>query len=50
VTLLLYKELIVDYRKRRDEHTPIQIDEAVVERVESFMFLGVHITKDTNTL
>jgi hypothetical protein len=31
----------VDYRKRR---TPILIDEAVVEQVERFKFLGVHIT------
>ena len=40
------KVLIVDYRKRRAEHTPIHIDRAVVERVESFKFAGVHITKD----
>jgi hypothetical protein len=38
------KELIVDYRKKREEHTPIHINGAVVERVESFKFLGVHIT------
>ena len=38
------KELIVDYRKRRLEQDPINIDGAVVERVESFKFLGVHIT------
>jgi hypothetical protein len=37
-------EMIVDYRKRRTEHAPILIDGAVVEQVESFMFLGVHIT------
>ena len=36
------KELIVDYRKRRTEHAPIHIDRAVVERVESFKFFGVH--------
>ncbi|KAM9399687.1 uncharacterized protein ACWYII_031767 [Salvelinus alpinus] len=36
--------MIVDYRKRRTEHAPILIDEAVVEQVESFKFLGVHIT------
>ena len=34
------KEMIVDYRIRRTEHTPILI----VEQVESFKFLGVHIT------
>ena len=38
------KELIVDYRKRRAEQDPININGAVVERVESFKFLGVHIT------
>ncbi|XP_064869722.1 protein Niban 1-like [Oncorhynchus nerka] len=36
--------MIVDYRKRRAEHAPIHIDKAVVEQVESFKFLGVHIT------
>jgi hypothetical protein len=30
------KEMIVDYRKRRTEHTHILIDRAVVEQVESF--------------
>ena len=29
-------EMIVDYRKRRNEHAPILIDGAVVEQVESF--------------
>ena len=38
------KEIIVDYRKRRTEHAPLLIDGAVVEQVESFKFLGVHIT------
>ena len=37
------KELIVDYRKRRAEQAPININGAVVELVESFKFLGVHI-------
>ena len=36
--------MIVDYRKIRTEHAPILIDRAVVELVESFKFLGVHIT------
>ena len=40
------KELIVDYRKWRAEQAPIHIDRAVVERVNSFKFLNVHITKD----
>ena len=38
------KEMIVDYSKRRAEHAPILIDWAVVEQVESFKFLGAHIT------
>ena len=48
--------MIVDYRKRRTEHAPILIDGAVVEQIESFKFLGVHInnklewSKHTKTL
>ena len=38
------KKIIVDYRKRRTEHAPILINGAVVEQVESFKFLTVHIT------
>ena len=38
------KEMIVDYRKKRTDHDPILIDGAVVEQVESFKFLDVHIT------
>ena len=38
------KEMIVDYRKRRAEQAPINIDGAVVERVVSFKFFAVHIT------
>ena len=34
------KELIVDYRKRWAEQAPINIDRAVVERVESFKKRG----------
>ena len=37
------KELIVHYRKRSAEPAPLHIDRAVVERVESFKFLGVDI-------
>ena len=40
------KGMIVDYRKMRAEHSPILIDGAVVEQVESFKFLCVHITKE----
>ena len=38
------KEIIVDYSKRRTEHAPILINGAVVEQIESFKFLVVHIT------
>ena len=38
------KGMIVDYRKRKAEHAPILINGAVVEQVESFKSLGVHIT------
>ena len=34
----------VDYRKKRPEHAPILIDGAAMEQVESFKYLGVHIT------
>ena len=34
----------MDNRKRRAKHAPIRIDRAAVEQVESFKFLGVHIT------
>jgi hypothetical protein len=34
------KEMIVDFR----EHPPIHIDGTVVEKMESFKFLSVHIT------
>ena len=38
------KEMIVDYRRKRTNLTPILIDGVVVEQVEIFKFLGVHIT------
>ena len=50
------KGLIVDYKKRRAEQAPINIDRAEVEQVESSKILGVHITnklswsKHTNTI
>ncbi|KAM9432320.1 uncharacterized protein ACWYII_016486 [Salvelinus alpinus] len=36
--------MIVDFRKQQREQPPIHIDGTVVEKVESFKFLGVHIT------
>ena len=38
------KEMIVDFRKQQREHPPIHIDGTAVEKVESFKFLGVHVT------
>ena len=38
----------MDFRKQQREHPPIQIDGTVVERVESFKFLAVHITDKLN--
>ncbi len=40
------KELVVDFRRQSREHTPITINKTPVERVNSFKFLGVHITED----
>ncbi len=40
------KELVVDFRRQSTEHTPITIDKTPVEWVNSFKFLGVHITED----
>ncbi len=40
------KELVVDFRRQSREHTPITINKTHVERVNSFKFLGVHITED----
>ena len=38
------KEMIVDFRKQPREHPPIHIEGTTGEKVESFKFLGVHIT------
>jgi hypothetical protein len=38
------KEMIVDYRKQMRKHPPIHIDGRVVQKVEGFKFLCVHIT------
>jgi hypothetical protein len=43
LNIIKTKEMIVDYRKRRTEHAPILIDGVIVEQVERFTFLGVHI-------
>ncbi|KAM9528748.1 uncharacterized protein ACWYII_041326 [Salvelinus alpinus] len=43
LNVIMTKKMIVDYRKRKTEDS-ILINGAVVEQVESFQFLGVHIT------
>ncbi|XP_049573464.1 ribonuclease P protein subunit p29 isoform X1 [Syngnathus scovelli] len=40
------KEIVVDFRKGHTQHLPLTIDGAVVERVSSTKFLGVHISED----
>ena len=44
LNMIKTKEVIVDHRNRRTEHIPILINGTVVEKVESFKFLSVHIT------
>ena len=38
------KEMIVDFKKQQRVHPHIYINWTAVEKVESFKFLGVHIT------
>jgi hypothetical protein len=38
------KELIVDFRKQQREYAPIHIDGTALEKMESSLFFGVHIT------
>ena len=38
------KDMIVDFRKQQREHPPIHTDGTVVEKVEHFKFLSIHIT------
>ena len=41
------KEMVIDFRRtKRSEHSTLYIDGEEVERVESFKFLGVHISAD----
>ena len=40
------KELVVDFRRRRQIQHPFSINGSAVERVHSTNFLGVHITRD----
>ena len=38
------KEMIVDFRRAEETHSPLQVDGKTVEIVHSVKFLGVHIT------
>jgi hypothetical protein len=38
------KELIVDFRKQQKEHPPVPIDGTLMEKVEGFKLLNIHIT------
>ena len=40
------KEIVVDYRKKKEVLQPVTINGTVVERVDSFKYLGVNIEKD----
>ncbi|KAK1796912.1 hypothetical protein P4O66_000991 [Electrophorus voltai] len=41
------KDLIVDYSKKQERHyQPVRISGTMVERVDSFRYLGVHISQD----
>ena len=46
LSMIKTKEMVVDDRKKRTEHTPILSGGAGVEQVESFKFLGVQITNN----
>lgn len=40
------KEMIIDPRKRRDQHAPLYISGTQVERVKTFKLLSTHISED----
>ena len=42
------KEMIVDFRKQQREHSPVHINGTVVEKVESFKFVGIQFTDKLN--
>lgn len=42
------KELIMDFRRKADTHSPFHINGAAVERATSFKFLGIRISQDLN--
>ncbi len=40
------KEVIIDFRRKQDVHSPLYINEETVERVSRFKFLGTHISEE----
>ncbi len=46
LNIIKTKELVVDFRRQSREHTPISNDKTPMEQVNSFKFLGIHITVD----
>lgn len=40
------KELVIDFRRKREEHAPIYIKGEIVEKVSDFKFLGTYISQD----
>lgn len=40
------KEMIIDPRRRRDQHAPLYINGIQVEKVKTFKLLGTHISED----
>ncbi|KAI4881446.1 hypothetical protein NFI96_000004 [Prochilodus magdalenae] len=40
------KEMLVDFRRTRRDHSPLHIDGSTVEIVKSTKFLGVHLAED----
>ncbi|KAI4891767.1 hypothetical protein NFI96_002517 [Prochilodus magdalenae] len=40
------KEMVVDFRRTRRDHSPLHIDGCTVEIVKSTKFLGVHLAED----
>ncbi|KAI4876406.1 hypothetical protein NFI96_004028 [Prochilodus magdalenae] len=40
------KEMVVDFRRTRRDHSPLHIDGSTVEIIKSTKFLGVHLAED----
>ncbi|KAI4872926.1 hypothetical protein NFI96_005305 [Prochilodus magdalenae] len=40
------KEILVNFRRSHTKHTPLSINGAAVQGVDSTIFLGLHVTED----